>query len=177
MNKPLELLEKLNISFKPLENLLLTILLIVVFLIVRMIFYKGIKGFGAKKFLSPERIKRTERFVLFFVGITIFSTLLLVWGVKLKEFFLIIATTFTIIGTACFASWSNLSNISSGIILFFNYNIKLGDKVRLGNGSDQVEGVVHNMKLFYVEIITIENELVFYPNNMILHQPITILKK
>ncbi|MCS5422272.1 MULTISPECIES: mechanosensitive ion channel family protein [Psychrilyobacter] len=176
MNIPLKFSENMNILFKPIENILLSILLIVVFLIVRMIFYKGIERFGRKKFLSHERIKITERFVVFFVGIIIFSTLLLVWGVKLREFFLIIATTFTIIGTACFASWSNLSNISSGVILFFNYNIKLGDKVRVGSGDDQIEGVIHNMKLFYVEIITMENELVFYPNNTMLHQPVTILK-
>ena len=158
------------------EKLVFSTILLVVFLMVKKIFYKGIESFGRRNFLSPERIMRTKRFVTFFVGITIFSILLLVWGVKLKEFFLIIATTFTIIGTACFASWSNLSNISSGIILFFSYNIKLGDRVRLGAGNEQIEGVIHDMTLFYVEIITIEDELIFYPNNMMLHQSITILK-
>lgn len=159
-----------------LEKQFFSIMLIVTFLIVKKVFYKGIESFGRKNFLSPERVMRAERFVTFFAGITIFSILLLIWGVELKEFFLIIATTFTIIGTACFASWSNLSNISSGIILFFSYDIKLGDRVRLGSGDEQIEGIIHNMKLFYVEIITIKDELIFYPNNLMLHQSIAILK-
>lgn len=166
----------MNEFFKVLEKPLLSIMLIVLFLFVRKTFYKGIDSFGKKNLLSLERIKRTKRFVTFFIIIAIFSILLLVWGVKLHEFFLIIATTFTIIGTACFASWSNLSNISSGVILFFSYNIKLGDKVRLGSGESTIEGIIHDMKLFYVEIITIEGEIIFYPNNVMLHQPITILK-
>lgn len=167
----------MNEFFKILEKPILSILVIILFLFVKKTFYKGIESFGKKNLLSQERIKRTKRFVTFFIVIAIFSILLLVWGVELHEFFLIIATAFTIVGTACFASWSNLSNISSGVILFFSYNIKLGDKVRLGSGESTIEGIIHDMKLFYVEIITPENEIIFYPNNVMLHQPIIILKK
>lgn len=176
MGTPFKFLEDINTLFRPLEKMFSSILLIVIFLIVRKIFYIGIGRFGRRKFLSHERIKRTERFIVFFVGIIIFSVLLLIWGVKFKEFFLIIAAIFTIIGTACFASWSNLSNISSGIILFFYYNIKFGDRVRIGMGDEKIEGTIHNMKLFYVEIVTVENEIILYPNNIILHGPITLLK-
>lgn len=158
------------------EKLGYSILLLLLFLVVRKGFYKGIESFGRRNALSPERIMRSKRFIAFFIGIIILSVFLLIWGVKLKEFFLITATTFTIIGTACFASWSNLSNISSGIILFFSYDIKLGDRVRLGSGDNMVEGIVHDMSLFYVEIITLEDELVLYPNNMMLHQSITMLR-
>ncbi len=159
-----------------LENLAWSILLFVIFWGIRKALYRGIESFGRRNSLSLERRMRAKRFMTFFVGISIFSVFLLIWGVQLKEFFLIMATTFTIIGTACFASWSNLSNISSGIILFFSYDLKHGDRIRIGSGDSTVEGRVHEMKLFYVEIITTEDELVLYPNNMMLHQSITILK-
>ncbi len=159
-----------------LENLAWSILLFVIFFVIRKALYRGIESFGKRNSLSLERIMRAKRFVTFFVGISIFSVFLLIWGVQLKEFFLIMATTFTIIGTACFASWSNLSNISSGIILFFSYDLKHGDRIRLGSGDNKIEGRVHEMKLFYVEIITTEDEVILYPNNMMLHQSITILK-
>ncbi len=159
-----------------LENLAWSILLFVIFLVIRKALYRGIESFGRRNSLSLERIMRAKRFMTFFMGISIFSIFLLIWGVQLKEFFLIMATTFTIIGTACFASWSNLSNISSGIILFFSYDLKHGDRIRLGSGDNKIEGMVNEMKLFYVEIITTEDELVIYPNNMMLHQSITILK-
>jgi small-conductance mechanosensitive channel len=100
----------------------------------------------------------------------------LILGVEIKEFFLIIATTFTILGTAFFASWSNLSNISSGIILFSNYDIKIGDRIRIGSEEEKIEGIIHDMKLFYIEIKTLEDELVLFPNNIVLHKSITILK-
>lgn len=159
-----------------LENLAWSILLFTIFFVTRKALYRGIESFGRRNALSLERRMRAKRFMTFFVGISIFSVFLLVWGVQLKEFFVIMATTFTIIGTACFASWSNLSNISSGIILFFSYDLKHGDRIRLGSGDNTVEGRVHEMKLFYVEIITTEDEVVLYPNNMMLHQSITILK-
>ncbi|HAS80130.1 MAG TPA: mechanosensitive ion channel family protein [Fusobacteriaceae bacterium] len=177
MSTLLEFLERIYILFQPLEKMFSSILLIIAFLIVRKILYIGIVRFGRKKLLSHERIMRTERFLVFFVGIMIFLILLVVWGVKFKEFFLIIAAIFTIIGTACFASWSNLSNISSGVILFFYYSIKFGDRISLGTGEEQIQGTIHNMKLFYVEIITKDNEIIFCPNNTFLHEPITILKK
>lgn len=159
-----------------LNNLFYSFILLIIFFSVKTIFYKGIGSFGKRNSFSSERILRTKRFVTFFIGIIIFSLLLLVWGVKPKEFFLITATTFTIIGTACFASWSNLSNISSGIILFFSYQIKLGDRIKVGVGDSVVIGIIRDMKLFYVEIRTDERETILYPNNMLLHQSVTILK-
>lgn len=166
----------MNITSTEINNIFFSFILLVIFFSVKTIFYKGIGSFGKRNSFSFERILRTKRFVTFFIGIIIFSLLLLVWGVNLKEFFLITATTFTIIGTACFASWSNLSNISSGIILFFSYQIKLGDRIKVGVGDGVVIGTIWDMKLFYVEIKTDEKETILYPNNMLLHQSVTVLK-
>lgn len=166
-----------NEVFFQFGNILWSLLLIAFFLLIKKGFYRGIESFGRRNSLSKKRILRTKRFIAFFVGISIFSIFLLIWGVRLKEFFLIIATTFTIIGTACFASWSNLSNISSGIILFFNYDLKRGDRIKIGQGDSALDGRIHDMKLFYVEILTEEDELILHPNNMFLHQSITVFKK
>jgi len=159
------------------KNLFYTLVILVIFFSLRKVFHKAIESFGKRNSFSYLRIMRTKRFVTFFAGIIIFSLLLLIWGVQLKEFFLITATTFTIIGTACFAAWSNLSNISSGIILFFSYQIKLGDHIRVGSGDSTIEGVIRDMKLFYVELKTDEDETILYPNNMLLHQSVSILDK
>lgn len=160
-----------------LKNIFYTIIILIIFFSIKKGFYRGISQFGKRNHFSSERILRTKRFVAFFIWIITFSLLLLVWGVKPREFFLITATTFTIIGTACFASWSNLSNISSGIILFFSYQLKLGDCIRVGYEEDTVVGTVKDMKVFYVEIMTLEEETLLYPNNMLLHHPVTILER
>lgn len=160
-----------------LKKLFCTLIIFFIFFSIKKVFHRGVEQFGKRNHFSLERILRTKRFIDFFVCIITLSLLLLVWGVKPKEFFLITATAFTIIGTACFASWSNLSNISSGIILFFNCQLKLGDCIKIGSKDDAVVGIVKDMKVFYVEILTEKKELLLYPNNMMLHQPITILKK
>jgi hypothetical protein len=48
---------------------------------------------------------------------------ILIWGVQAKD--IIIAISPTVVGVAMFAQWSILSNITSGIILFSPFLLKL----------------------------------------------------
>ncbi|GLI57804.1 hypothetical protein PM10SUCC1_33180 [Propionigenium maris DSM 9537] len=158
------------------SNVLVTLIILVGMYLLNNLVKKIVISFGQRNKLGEERVFRAVRFINFFVAVVVASGLLLVWGVHPKEFFLIVVTVFTIMGTAFFAAWSNLSNISSGVILFFSYDLRIGDRIKIGIGEDVTIGRVKEMNLFHVEVRTDEGDTVIQPNNLMIHQKITIMK-
>ena len=147
------------------------------FFIIGKIFNKALEKFTVKNSLTRIRSNRIKRFMDTFFLILFIITETLILGFNVRDFFVGMAAAFTIIGTAFFASWSNLSNISSGIIIFFSYKLKIGDRVKLVYNEDRVEGEIQEMKMFYIEILTDEGDLVNYPNNLLLHNVVRIVNK
>ncbi|MEX2588603.1 MAG: mechanosensitive ion channel domain-containing protein, partial [Chitinophagales bacterium] len=78
----------------------------------------------------------------------------------------------TIIGIALFAQWSHLSNITSGVIIFFNHPLKLDDTVSIIDKDYEVEGRISDIGLFFVKLKTKQGEEVLMPNNIFLQKMI-----
>ncbi len=154
-----------------------TLGILLVFFIIGRLLNKGVDKFGSGKHFSNDRIVRTKRLIDSFIGVCSFTLLTLIWGFQIREFLVIAATVFTILGTALFASWSNLSNISSGMLLFFSYRLKVGDRVRINIGDHMVDGTIRDMRLFFVEVEEDSGNIVMYPNNLMIHQMVVVLKK
>ncbi|MGB0176358.1 MAG: mechanosensitive ion channel domain-containing protein [Owenweeksia sp.] len=81
-----------------------------------------------------------------------------------------------ILGVAFFAQWSILSNITSGIILFFNHSVKLDDTIIIMDKDYNIEGRVSDISLFFVVLKTKEGQQITLPSNvflqkMIVHSP------
>ena len=64
-----------------------------------------------------------------------------------------------------------LSNITSAIILFFEYPIKEGNKIKIQDGENTIEGEVVGLSLFNIEIKN-NKETIFYPNNLAIQKAI-----
>ncbi|WP_319201214.1 mechanosensitive ion channel family protein [uncultured Ilyobacter sp.] len=147
------------------------------FFLIGKLLNRGVEKFGIKNNFSSDRIVRAKRLIDSFLAICFFTLMTLIWGFHLKEFFVVAATIFTILGTALFASWSNLSNISSGLILFFSYRLKVGDRVLINIGDHKLEGTIKEMRLFYLEVENDNGDIVMYPNNLMIHQIVVVMKK
>jgi small-conductance mechanosensitive channel len=91
---------------------------------------------------------------------------------------LILSSAFAVIGVALFASWSILSNITAGVILFFSFPFKIGDHIRIFD--KELEGVnefwIEDIKAYHVHLRTPSGELVTYPNNLFLQKAVTLLE-
>jgi small-conductance mechanosensitive channel len=81
----------------------------------------------------------------------------------------------TIVGVAMVAQWSILSNITSGIILFFSYPFKIGDTIHIHDKDFPVIAEIEDIGAFYISMINKEGELVIYPNNLLLQKGISII--
>lgn len=97
---------------------------------------------------------------------------LIVWGVDQTELAFFVSSVLTVIGIALFAQWSILSNITSGMILFFNHSVKLDDTVSVIDKDYQIVGRVSDIGLFFVILKTEEDEKVSIPNNVFVQKMI-----
>ncbi len=101
--------------------------------------------------------------------------LIVIWGVQTKDIFLVFSSVATVIGVAMFAQWSILSNITSGIILFFSFPYKIGDSIIIHNKDFPIEAEIEDIGAFHVYLKTSKGETIVYPNNLMLQIGITIL--
>jgi small-conductance mechanosensitive channel len=78
---------------------------------------------------------------------------------------------------ALFATWSILSNVTAGIILFFSFPFKIGDKIKIQDDDFPLEAVITDVRAFYIELKTDEGYLVTYPNNLFLQKGVALISK
>ena len=75
-----------------------------------------------------------------------------------------------------FAQWSILSNITSGIILFFSFPFKIGDIIRIHDKEFPFEAEIEDIRAFHIYMKTKDGEMITYPNNLLLQRGISIIK-
>lgn len=154
-----------------------TAAVIIAYFIVRVAFFKIIDKTLTDRLLQASRgevIKRVFNFT--FLNIC-FVFILLIWGVKQSDLVVFIGSVLTVVGVAFFAQWSILSNITSGVIIFFNHPIRLNDTIALLEGKDYVlEGRVINIGLFFITLETHDQEELTLPNNIFIQKSIKKIK-
>ena len=123
------------------------------------------------------RIKMVLKYKDLLLSILGFVMLIAVWGVEGKQAFLVISSVFTVIGVAMFAQWSMLSNITAGIIIFFYFPFRIGDKILIIDKDTPIEAEIIDMKSFYTLMINENGEKISFPNNLLLQKGIVIIKK
>lgn len=103
--------------------------------------------------------------------------LALAWGVGVGDLALLFSSVFAVIGVALFAIWSILSNITAGIILFFSFPYKIGNKIRIHDKDLPIEAIIEDIKAFHLHLRTSDGELITYPNNLILQKAVSLVEK
>lgn len=166
MESIIELMDKLHIQIA------LTVGLLIVGLTLRFFFIKVTNSYTIAHGYSESRqvyVRKVVHLLLYFVLLALAA---IIWEVSLKGLSLYFVSFFTVVGVAFFASWSIISNITASIILFFNYPFKIGERIRIQDGDNSVEGKVVDINLFNIRILTEKDEEVSYPNNLALQKPI-----
>jgi len=129
-------------------------------------------GIAKRKMVPEKRIYYVNRFFNLFYIIVALFTIAFVWSVDIQGLSVIASSVFAIIGVALFAQWSILSNVTASIIIFFTFPAKVGDRVRILAGDNTVEGNVREIALFQIEIIDDEGNIILFPNNLLLQNPV-----
>ncbi len=136
-----------------------------------------IKQIGRKSGINDARIRLMRRYVT--VSLFIIGALLecFVFGAQFEDIAVIFSSVFAILGIALFAIWSILSNVTSGIIMFFNFPYKVGDKIAIHDKDFPVTAIIEDIRAFQLHLRLENGDLVTYPNNLMLQKAVTLLEK
>jgi small-conductance mechanosensitive channel len=102
--------------------------------------------------------------------------IMILWGVEPDNLFLALGSVFAVIGVALFAQWSILSNITSGIILFFSAPFRVGDYIKFIDNDLPIEAMVEDIFTFYTHLRTKDGVLHILPNTLLLQKAIAVIE-
>ncbi|MFD2914714.1 mechanosensitive ion channel domain-containing protein [Psychroserpens luteus] len=159
------------------SELIITGIVLLVLFLVRLISHTIIRKIGRKSEINEARIKLINRYVsvTFFIIALIIEAF--VFGAEFKDMALVFSSVFAIIGIALFAIWSILSNVTSGIIMFFSFPYKVGDKVKIHDKDFPIEAIIEDIRAFQLHLRQDNGDLVTYPNNLMLQKGVTLIEK
>ncbi len=149
-----------------------TIITIILYFVFKWTFNKIVDNRASIKFIHITRGKLVKKSLHILLVITLLTFVLIIWGVDQSELAVFIGSVLTVIGIALFAQWSILSNITSGIILFFNHSVRLDDTIIVIDKDFEIEGRISDITLFYVILKTKDNEEITIPNNVFIQKMI-----
>lgn len=150
---------------------------LLVLLIVRFILKSTAKRAGKRGNKNMVRIRLMFQYINIAIIVIAAIFLFLIWGVQIKRLSVLLSSVFAVIGVAFFAIWSILSNITSGVILFFFFPYNIGDKIKINDKDYPIEGIIEDIKTFHLYLRQDNGELTTYPNNLILQKPVSLIKK
>jgi small-conductance mechanosensitive channel len=159
------------------EEIFYTAILLVLLSIIRSIIFITVKKIGKKSGTTEARAGLIGRYVT--VSLVLIALLIeaFILGAQPRDITLVFSSVFAVIGIALFAIWSILSNVTSGVIMFFSFPYKVGDKIRIHDKDYPLEAIIEDIRAFQL-ILRDENvDLVTYPNNLILQKAVTLIEK
>ncbi|HMQ46959.1 MAG TPA: mechanosensitive ion channel [Saprospiraceae bacterium] len=149
-----------------------TVVVLIIYILIRIVVSKTIDKTVENRLLQKARgkvVKKGVDFILLMVSLAVLS---FIWGVNQSELVIFISSFLAVLGIALFAQWSILSNITSGIIIFFSHPVKLDDTICILDKEYPVEGSVSDIGLFFVIIKTKDGEKVTVPSNVFVQKMI-----
>ncbi|MFL0354599.1 mechanosensitive ion channel domain-containing protein [Xanthomarina sp. GH4-25] len=158
-------------------ELLASLFIIIFLLILRLILKKLIYKLGRKTGINDARIRLISRYTTVTLVMLALIIETFIFGAQLKDLALVFSSVFAVIGIALFAIWSILSNITSGVIMFFSFPYKVGDKIQIHDKDFPLEGIIEDIQAFQLHLRLDNGDLVTYPNNLMLQKAVTLVKK
>lgn len=158
------------------RELIATGILGILLILFRIISTKLVRRYAKSNQTLEHRSNLVIKYIHLFINILVIIALIIIWGVETKDIFIGLTSVTTVVGVAMFAQWSILSNITSGVILFFSFPFKIGDVIKIHDKDFPIEAEIEDIGAFHVYLKTIDGEKIIYPNNLLLQKGISILK-
>lgn len=153
-----------------------TVIVLLIFWGLRVVTRKVVKKVSSISEKTDRRSKLISKYVDILMSCFLVFLVLLIWGVDSKSVMTYLGTIVAFIGVALFAQWSILSNITAGIIMFFSFPFKIGDKIRIQDKDLPIEAEIEDIKAFHTILVTDEGEIISFPNSLFLQKSVVIIK-
>lgn len=159
------------------NQLIVTGIVLISLVLIRYITHFTVTKIAKKNEINDARIRLIRRYItvtLFLIALVIEA---IIFGTEFKELAFLLSSVFAVIGIGLFAVWSILSNVTSGIIMFFNFPYKVGDKIAIHDKDFPIIAIIEDIRAFQLHLRTENGDLVTYPNNLILQKAVTLIEK
>jgi len=158
------------------REVIATGILLVLVMLLRVIVSKLVRRYAKSSQIMERRTKLVIKYIHLLINILAAFALIIIWGVETKDIFIALSSITTVVGVAMFAQWSILSNITSGIILFFSFPFRIGDVILIHDKDFPIEAKIEDIRAFHVYLKSKNDEMIVYPNNLLLQKGISIIK-
>jgi small-conductance mechanosensitive channel len=156
------------------KEVIATIILLAIIIFLRIVTAKFIRRY-ARLASMENRTRLVIKYIHLLINILALVGIIVIWGVQKKDILFTLSSVTTVVGVAMFAQWSILSNITSGIILFFFFPFRIGDIIMVHDKDFPIQAEIEDIKAFHVYLKTKEGERITYPNNLLLQKGISII--
>jgi small-conductance mechanosensitive channel len=157
-------------------QIILSAVVIILLPVTRYIAQKIVSKYGRLIHMPDVRILQVRHIITILLNIVFIFTIAIVWGVNPNNLLLGLSSVFAIIGVAMFAQWSVLSNITAGLIMFFNAPFRIGDRIHIIDKDLPIVATIESIQTFYTHIRTDDNELIVIPNSLFLQKIVSVKK-
>lgn len=153
-------------------KVILTLVVIGIYILPRILINRSIDRTVLNSSTKKARSKVLKKVIRMIILSICIAIILIIWGVEQEDIAVFIGSVLTVVGIALFAQWSILSNITSGVIVFFNHSVKLDDTIVIIDKDYEIEGRVSDIGLFFVILKTKEGEQISVPSNVFIQKMI-----
>jgi small-conductance mechanosensitive channel len=150
-------------------------IVLILLVVLRVITTKLVRRYARLSQTIERRTNLVIKYLHLLINILLIIALIIIWGVQTKDIILAISSIATVVGVAMVAQWSILSNITSGIILFFSFPFKIGDTIHIHDKDFPVIAEIEDISAFYISMVNKDGERVIYPNNLLLQKGVSII--
>lgn len=158
------------------HQIIQTLVLIGILIFFRIVITYFVKRFSQRKNKVAKRANLIMKYVDFALIVLTSPFAFYIWSLEAKDLGVVASSVFAIIGVGFFAQWSVLSNMTSGVIIFFTLPYKIGDKVKIHDKDFPIIAVIEDIKAFHINLITEDGGLHTYPNSLLLQKGVTIVE-
>lgn len=152
-------------------------ILLLLLITIRIITTKLVQRFAKSTIRLEHRTNLVIKYLHLLTNILGLIAFIIIWGVQPKDIIIAVSSVTTVVGVAMFAQWSILSNITSGVILFFSFPFKIGDIIKIHDKDFPITAEIEDIRAFHVSLRTADGEMIVYPNNLLFQKGISIVKQ
>lgn len=153
-----------------------TVIAIGLFFIIRAVLRSIVRATLLRSVFKSKEEREINRLLGALLYLILAVSLAAIWGVEQGEILIFATSVITVLGVAFFAEMSILSNVTACLVLFFQHPVKLGDRIRVFDGEQWVEGELMDITYFFVFIRTDGQGTISLPNAILLKNAFHIIR-
>jgi small-conductance mechanosensitive channel len=154
------------------NHILLSFFYLAVFFFAQHQVKKWVLSQANRKQISEVRSRLVIQLISYLMFFITASVMAVSLGLGYQEVSLFVSSAFAVLGVALFAQWSILSNITAGVLIFFVFPYRIGDRIRIVEKDEDLTGVIVEISIFHVLIKRDVGDLMTYPNSLMLQKAV-----